>query len=79
MTATDFVDKDDEDTEWEVDFEYVVRGFLSYRVPYVLGYMKFEELELSAKVVRNFLNYVSSISSPIAYYVYWKQGRTNKV
>ncbi|KAH0605537.1 uncharacterized protein H6S33_004759 [Morchella sextelata] len=58
MTATDFVDKDDEDTEWEIDFEYVVRGFLSYRVPYVLGYMKFEELELSAKVVRNFLNYI---------------------
>lgn len=76
MAATDFVNKDDEDSEWEVDFEYVVKGFLSHRVPYVLGYMRFEDLELSAKVVRNFLNYVSSISSPpIAYYVDWKQGK----
>lgn len=61
MTATEFVPagmEDDEDGDWDVDFEYVVRGFLSYKVPYVLGYMKFEELELSAKVVRNFLNYV---------------------
>ncbi|KAH8154892.1 uncharacterized protein LAJ45_01424 [Morchella importuna] len=58
MAATEFVDKDDEDSEWEIDFEYVVKGFLSHRVPYVLGYMRFEDLELSAKVVRNFLNYI---------------------
>lgn len=61
MVATEFVPADmkgDEDGDWDVDFEYVVRGFLSHKVPYVLGYMKFEELELSAKVVKNFLNYV---------------------
>lgn len=62
MAATEFVNQNDadlEDGEWEVDFEYVVRGFLSHKVPYVLGYMRFEDLELSAKVIRNFLNYVS--------------------
>lgn len=61
MAATEFVPagmKNDDDGDWDVDFEYVARGFLSHKVPYVLGYMKFEDLELSAKVVRNFLNYV---------------------
>jgi hypothetical protein len=71
LTATDYVTQKDIGTgsggdEWEVDFAYVVRGFLAYKVPYVLGYQKIEELELAAKVIRNFLNYVSldDIPSP---------------
>lgn len=69
MAATEFVPagmKNDDDGDWDVDFEYVARGFLSHKVPYVLGYMKFEDLELSAKVVRNFLNYVCWISSALS-------------
>lgn len=66
MAATEFVPSgmnQDEEGDWDVDFEYVVRGFLSHKVPYVLGYMRFEDLELSAKVVRNFLNYVGLMRS----------------
>ncbi|KAG0134310.1 Argonaute complex, subunit Arb1 [Tuber indicum] len=59
MAATDFVSTNlDEDDEWEVDFPFVVRGFLSHRVPYILGYIEVAHLELAAQVVRNFLNYV---------------------
>ncbi|CUS14282.1 unnamed protein product [Tuber aestivum] len=59
MAATDFVSTNlDEDDEWEVDFPFVVRGFLSHRVPYVLGYIEVAHLELAAQVVRNFLNYI---------------------
>ncbi|RPB05968.1 hypothetical protein L873DRAFT_8740 [Choiromyces venosus 120613-1] len=59
MAATDFVSTSlDEDDEWEVDFPFVVRGFLSHRVPYVLGYIEVAHLELAAQVVRNFLNYI---------------------
>ncbi|PUU75857.1 Argonaute complex, subunit Arb1 [Tuber borchii] len=59
MAATDFVSTSlDEDDEWEVDFPFVVRGFLSHRVPYVLGYTEVAHLELAAQVVRNFLNYI---------------------
>ncbi|KAL7267400.1 hypothetical protein RUND412_010017 [Rhizina undulata] len=58
MAATDYVRQDDDDDELEVDFEYVARGFLSHRIPYVMGYMKMGDLQLSARVVRNFLNYV---------------------
>jgi len=62
MAATDFVSTNlDEDDEWEVDFPFVVRGFLSHRVPYVLGYIEVAHLELAAQVVRNFLNYVSLV------------------
>ena len=62
MAATDFVSTSlDEDDEWEVDFPFVVRGFLSHRVPYVLGYTEVAHLELAAQVVRNFLNYVSLV------------------
>lgn len=59
MEATDFVQNMEQDEKWEVDFAYIVRGFLSHKVPYVLGYLKIEHLELAAQFVRNFLNYVS--------------------
>lgn len=59
MTATDYVTRGSEDDEdWEVDFEYVARGYLSWKVPYVLNYMKDEELVAAANLIRNFLNYV---------------------
>ncbi|KAF8532900.1 Argonaute complex, subunit Arb1 [Trichophaea hybrida] len=63
MTATDYIQFQDHtgqalDDLWEVDFAYVVRGFLSYKVPYVLGYKKPNELELACKMIKNFLNYV---------------------
>jgi hypothetical protein len=64
MAATDYIQFQDHngqalDDLWEVDFAYVVRGFLSYKVPYVLGYKKPNELELACKMIKNFLNYVS--------------------
>jgi Argonaute siRNA chaperone (ARC) complex subunit Arb1 len=59
MAATDFVSRlEEEQEDWEVDFPYVVRGFLSYKVPYVLGFVKTPELETACRVVGNFLNYV---------------------
>ncbi|KAA8904995.1 Argonaute complex, subunit Arb1 [Sphaerosporella brunnea] len=62
MAATDFITLKDrgttEDSEWEVDFAYVVRGFLSYKVPYVLSIRKLNQLELACKLIKNFLNYV---------------------
>jgi hypothetical protein len=60
--ATEFIlqndNMDEEESEWDVDFTYVVRGFLSYKIPYILGYRNAEDIELACKVVRNFLNYV---------------------
>jgi hypothetical protein len=47
------------ESEWEVDFCYVVRGFLSYKVPYVMGYRKSEDIVLACRTVKNFLDYVS--------------------
>lgn len=72
MTARDFVpdairrnfgaDADDEEDEyWEVDFALVVKAFLSYKVPFYLGYNDVAELTTACKLVRNFLNYVCSL------------------
>jgi len=64
LKATDFVDHQDkketgdEEDDWDVDFAFVVRGFLSYKVPYVMAYRKPIDLELACQTVRNFLNYV---------------------
>ncbi|KAI5795574.1 Argonaute siRNA chaperone complex subunit Arb1-domain-containing protein [Geopyxis carbonaria] len=57
MTATDFVHRPDED--WDVDFAWVVRGLLSWRVPHVLCYNTDEKLALSCNVIKNFLGYVA--------------------
>ncbi|KAL7267401.1 hypothetical protein RUND412_010018 [Rhizina undulata] len=71
----------DDDEEWDVDFVYVVRGFLSHKVPYVLGYLREEDLILAPKVIRNFLAYVSvptAITSlPISSAIVLKNGHTN--
>jgi hypothetical protein len=66
LAATDFVmqaDSNDNDgLEWGVDFCYVVRGFLSHKVPYTLGYRTAQDIELSCRVITNFLNYVGHYS-----------------
>lgn len=63
LAATDFItfndNGGDDAQEYDVDFAFVVRGFLSYKVPYGLGIRKVPELEMACQVVRNFLNYVS--------------------
>jgi hypothetical protein len=70
LKATDFLNHQDrketgdEEDDWDVDFAFVVRGFLSYKVPYVLAYRKPIDLELACQTVRNFLNYVSSPLGP---------------
>jgi hypothetical protein len=73
MAATDFItskDKSsDEDSDWEVDFAYVVRGFLSYKIPYVLSIRKLADLELACKLIKNFLNYVSFSFSNVRPYI----------
>lgn len=43
---------------WVVDFEGVVKGFLSYRAPRVLGLNSRENIKTCCGVIRNFLNYV---------------------
>ncbi|KAI5847449.1 Argonaute complex, subunit Arb1 [Tricharina praecox] len=62
LAATDFItfndNGGDDAQEYDVDFAFVVRGFLSYKVPYGLGIRKVPELEMACQVVRNFLNYV---------------------
>lgn len=65
MVATDYITGgrgEEGDEEWAVDFEYVVRGYLSWKVPYDMSYLKDEELVLATQLVKNFLNYVSEIS-----------------
>lgn len=65
MSATDYIRHQDTgtvgDDEWEVDFAYVVRGFLSYKIPQVLFIRKLDELEIACRLIRNFLNYVSHL------------------
>ena len=62
MAATDYIRHQDtgtaDDDDWEVDFAYVVRGFLSYRIPQVLYIRKLDELMMACNLIRNFLNYV---------------------
>jgi len=67
MAATDYIQFQDQNGRaqedvWEVDFAYVVRGYLSYKVPYVMGYKKPNDLELACRLIKNFLNYVGFIS-----------------
>jgi hypothetical protein len=74
MAATDFINVQDngieQDTEWEVDFSYVVRGFLSYKVPYVMGIRKPTDLELACKLIKNFLNYVRYPGQSVRPHIY---------
>lgn len=59
QTATDYINSVTLDPEeWEVDFVYVVRGFLSWRVPYHLCHSGDTDMILAAKMIRNFLAYV---------------------
>ena len=64
MAATDYIQLEENGSggnKWEVDFVYVVRGFLSYRLPFVLGHRRPKDLELGCQVIRNFLSYVGSL------------------
>ena len=49
---------DDDDEEWWVDFEHVVKAFLSHVVLQVFCLHTEEDLLVAIKTIRNFLNYV---------------------
>jgi len=49
---------DDESEEWWVDFEYVVKAFLSDTVLGFFRLIREEDILLAVKTVKNFLNYV---------------------
>lgn len=49
---------EDDDEEWWVDFEYVVKVFLSHVIQQVFCLHTEEDLLLGVKTIRNFLNYV---------------------
>jgi hypothetical protein len=54
-------DKDNTDGEnaaFAVDFEGVMKGFLSRRAPYYFGFEVKEQVEIITRVLRNFLNYL---------------------
>ena len=51
-------DDEEEKEEWWVDFEHVVKGFLSYVIPHIMCYHTEADLLLGVSIVRNFLNYV---------------------
>jgi len=69
MAATEFItfndNGGDDAQEYEVDFAFVVRGFLSYKLPYGLGITKPTDLAIACQVVRNFLSYVSFLPSEL--------------
>lgn len=50
---------DDDDEEWWVDFELVVKAFLSHIVQQVFCLHTEPDILLAVKTIRNFLNYVS--------------------
>ncbi|EPS43523.1 hypothetical protein H072_2487 [Dactylellina haptotyla CBS 200.50] len=73
FTATDYVpdkmknigverieelDDDFEEPEYEVDFNYVVRGFLTHRVPFSFGMKTTENIDIAVGTIRNFLNWI---------------------
>ncbi|KAF3909809.1 hypothetical protein ABW21_db0202097 [Orbilia brochopaga] len=51
-------DDNDEDGDYAIDFNYVVRGFLTDRVPFSFGLKKPEDIEMSINLIRNFLNFI---------------------
>jgi len=59
---------EDDNEEWWVDFEYVVKAFLSHVIQQVFCLHTEEDLLLGVKTIRNFLNYVgfalNSLNSP---------------
>ncbi|RDW69330.1 hypothetical protein BP6252_08350 [Coleophoma cylindrospora] len=44
--------------QWVVDFEGLVKGFLSCHFPRVVGYESKEDVKLPCTIIKNFLNYV---------------------
>ncbi|KAJ6258994.1 hypothetical protein Dda_5889 [Drechslerella dactyloides] len=52
------LDEDYEEEEYTVDFNYVVRSFLTHRVPFAFGMKTPENIEMSVNLVRNFLNFI---------------------
>ncbi|KAI9836641.1 MAG: hypothetical protein M1819_001275 [Sarea resinae] len=59
MTATTHVGEDKQDTSvWAVDFEAVVKGFFSSRVPVLWDLTTEKQIAACTSIVRNFLNYI---------------------
>ncbi|KAK6335450.1 hypothetical protein TWF696_002226 [Orbilia brochopaga] len=54
----DELDGDDEDEEYAIDFNYIVRAFLTDRIPFAFGLKKPEDIEMSVNLIRNFLNFI---------------------
>ncbi|EWC43390.1 hypothetical protein DRE_07706 [Drechslerella stenobrocha 248] len=52
------LDDDYEEPEYTVDFDYIVRGFLTHRVPFAFGIKTPENIEMSVNLIRNFLNFI---------------------
>ncbi|KAF8464155.1 Argonaute siRNA chaperone complex subunit Arb1-domain-containing protein [Kalaharituber pfeilii] len=48
----------DEDEEWWVDFEYVVKAFLSHKVPFVFCLHTEGDIVVAVNTIKNFLNYI---------------------
>lgn len=49
----------EDDEEWWVDFEYMVKEFLSHAIQQVFCLHSEEDLLLGIKMIRNFLNYAN--------------------
>ncbi|KAK6539748.1 hypothetical protein TWF694_009944 [Orbilia ellipsospora] len=52
------LDDNYEEPEYKVDFNYVVRGFLTHRIPFCFGMKKTEDVDVAVSTIRNFLNWL---------------------
>ncbi|KAI1918794.1 hypothetical protein LOZ65_004708 [Ophidiomyces ophidiicola] len=58
ITATAETNIPEDRANWEVDFEMVVKGFLSSVIPQYIGLETEPQVELATSTVKNFLNYI---------------------
>ncbi|KAK6531499.1 hypothetical protein TWF281_008301 [Arthrobotrys megalospora] len=52
------LDDDYEDPEYTVDFDYVVRAFVTHKIPFDFGMKTPEQIEKAVNTIKNFLNYI---------------------
>ncbi|KAF3086168.1 hypothetical protein TWF569_009411 [Orbilia oligospora] len=52
------LDDDYEDPEYTVDFDYVVRAFVTHKIPFDFGMKSPEQIEKAVNTIKNFLNYI---------------------
>ncbi|KAK6363782.1 hypothetical protein TWF730_001196 [Orbilia blumenaviensis] len=52
------LDDDYEDPEYTVDFDYVVRAFVTHKIPFEFGMKTPEQIEKAVNTIKNFLNYI---------------------